>query len=139
VKYSVSKISVKLMAVTASLLVTVALVVPAVASAKTYKVKLTNTSHSGASTKLTGTVKGAPLGTCKYTGTLTIPNTTQVWRCHGGKIYVSSHGTSGVSNNARGTWKVTKGTGRYKHIKGGGTLKGLLSTGTYTYKGTLKF
>jgi hypothetical protein len=116
-----------------------AMIMPAAASAKSYKVRLVNKSTSGTSPKLVGTVKGKPLGKCKYRGTLTIPDTTQVWRCKRGKIYVSTHGTSGTSNDARATWKVTKGTGRYKGIRGRGKVKGKLSTSTFIYTGTLKF
>jgi len=139
VNYYRGKIRTKVAFVLTGIFVTAALVLPAAAFAKTYHVSLTNVSHSGEASTLKGTVKGSPLGNCTYTGKLTIPNTTQVWTCTGGKIYVTSHGTSGVSNNATGTWTVTKGTGKYGQIKGGGKLTGKLSTGTYKYAGTLKF
>jgi len=48
-------------------------------------------------------------------------------------------GTSGASNNGKGTWKFVKGTGKYKGIKGKGTFAGQLSTGVFLYKGTAKY
>lgn len=91
--------------------------------------------------KLHSTYKGKPFGTCKMTGTLVIPNTVQHWKCKSGKFTLVGHGTTGAANNAKGTWKIKKGsgTGKYKGITGKGTFAGTLSTGTFRYKGTARY
>jgi hypothetical protein len=90
-------------------------------------------------TKICGTYGGSPFGTCKMTGTLQIPKSTQTWKCSKGKITVKAVGTTGAANDAKGTWKMTGGTGKYKHISGKGTFSGKLSTGVFTYVGTAKY
>jgi hypothetical protein len=87
------------------------------------------------------TYKGSPFGTCTMTGKLVIPNTTQHWKCPGGKFTVVGHGTTGAANAAKGTWKIStgSGTGKFKGITGGGTFAGKLSTGIFRYKGTAKY
>ena len=86
---------------------------------------------------LKSTYKGKPFGTCKMTGKLVIPDTQQTWKCKGGSFKLVGHGTTGAANDAKGTWKITKGsgTGKYKGISGKGTFSGKLSTGTFRYKG----
>jgi len=108
------------------------------ASAKSYRVNL---SFAGGQvgTALHATIKGAPLGTCHMKGTLVIPKTIQVWTCKGGTIKITGTGTTGAANNAKGTWKITGGTGKFKKIKGGGTFAGLFSSGKFKYKGTMSF
>jgi hypothetical protein len=115
-----------------------ALVAPTVASAKTYKVSL-KLSGKQTGVDLKGSIKGAPLGTCVYTGKLVIPNTNQVWKCKGGTIKTVGVGTTGAANDAKGTWKVTSGSGKFKGIKGSGTFSGQLSTGLFTYVGKLSY
>jgi hypothetical protein len=90
---------------------------------------------------LKSTYKGKPFGTCKMTGKLVIPDTQQTWKCKGGSFKVVGHGTTGAANDAKGTWKITKGsgTGKYKGISGKGTFSGKLSTGTFRYKGTARW
>jgi hypothetical protein len=90
-------------------------------------------------THICGTYGGKPFGTCKMTGTLVIPKSTQTWKCARGKITVHAVGTSGASNDARGNWTMSGGTGKYKHIKGKGTFSGKISTGVFTYKGTARY
>jgi hypothetical protein len=90
-------------------------------------------------TKICGTYGGSPFGTCKMTGTLVIPKSTQTWKCPKGKITVKAVGTSGASNDAKGTWKMTGGTKKYKHIRGSGTFSGKLNTGVFTYVGKAKY
>ena len=96
-------------------------------------------SQSGVALKSTYT--GKPFGTCKMTGKLVIPDTQQTWKCKGGSFKVVGHGTTGAANDAKGTWKITKGsgTGKYKGISGNGTFSGQLSTGTFRYKGTARY
>jgi hypothetical protein len=111
-----------------------------VAEAKSHKVR--EVGHGGQNgVKLFSTYKGKPFGTCKMTGTLVIPNTTQRWKCKRGSFTVIGHGTTGAANDARGTWKIKKGsgTGKYKHITGKGTFKGKLSTGVFTYTGKASY
>ena len=109
-----------------------------VAQAKTYKVNFTgHGSQNGVDLK--STYKGVPFGTCQMTGKLVIPDTQQTLKCKGGTIYLTGHGTTGAANDSAGTWKITKGTGKYKGITGKGTFTGTLSTGVYTYVGTAKF
>ena len=130
----------KTLALTAvSALAAGALIAPAIASAKTYKVKATVVAKVGPNLSLKGTVKGKPIGKCTYKGKLEIPNTTGVWKCKGGTITVFSKGTSGASNDARADWKVLKGTGKFKKAKGKGKVVGKLSTATYKYTGTLTY
>ena len=73
---------------------------------------------------LQSTYKGTPFGTCKMTGKLVIPDTQQTWKCKGGSFKLVGHGTTGAANDAKGTWKITKGsgTGKYKGITGKGTF-----------------
>jgi hypothetical protein len=91
--------------------------------------------------KLHSTYKGSPFGTCKMTGTLVIPNTKQTWKCKAGSFKLVGHGTTGAANDAKGTWKIVRGSGKgkYKGITGKGTFAGKLSTGTFRYKGTAKY
>lgn len=117
-----------------------ALAAPAAAVAKSYSVHEVGVGgESGV--KLHATYKGSPFGTCKMTGTLVIPNTKQTWRCRNGSFRLVGHGTTGASNNSKGTWKIVKGsgTGKFKHITGSGTFSGQLSTGRYTYVGHASF
>jgi hypothetical protein len=104
--------------------------------------KVNMLGHGGQTgVKLHATYKGTPFGTCKMTGTLVIPNTTQHWKCKSGKFTLIGHGTTGAANDAKGTWKIKKGsgTGKYKGITGHGTFAGKLSTGTFRYKGTARY
>jgi hypothetical protein len=90
---------------------------------------------------LKSTYKGKPFGTCKMTGKLVIPNTTQHWKCPKGKFTLTGFGKTGAANDAKGTWKIVKGsgTGKYKGITGKGTFAGKLSTGIFRYKGTVRY
>lgn len=130
-------------AATASALCAGALVAPQPGSAnahaaKTYKL-LTHNSGTQKGTKLTGKSVGKPFGTCHFTGTLVIPKTFQTWKCHGGNVKVVGFGKTGAADHAKGTWKITGGTGKYKHAKGHGTFSGVQHTGKFTYKGTVSF
>lgn len=128
------------LAATAALGATV-LVVPAVASAKSYKVNFKGVPGSGkqVGTKINGAYKGKPIGTCKMTGTLVIPVSKQVLKCKGGSFHLDATSTSGASNDVVGKWKMSKGTGKYKGIKGTGKFSGTISEGVFTYTGTAKY
>ena len=117
-----------------------ALGITGVAEAKAHKIHMVG--HGGQTgVKLHSTYKGKPFGTCKMTGTLVIPNTQQTWKCKGGSFKLIGHGTTGAANNSKGTWKIVKGSGKgkYRHLTGKGTFKGTLSTGVYTYVGTVHY
>ncbi len=76
------------------------------------------------------------------TGKLVIPDTQQTWKCGSkGSFKLVGHGTTGAANDAKGTWKIVKGSGKgkYKGITGSGTFSGKLSTGTFRYLGKAKF
>jgi hypothetical protein len=83
------------------------------ASAKTYKVTMKVTK---AVPQIGAVYGGSPFGTCTMTGKLILPKSLQVWKCKGGSIHVTAVGTSGASNDAKGTWTLSKGTGKYKGI-----------------------
>ena len=115
--------------------------VTGVAEAKKYSV---NMLGKGGQTgiNLHSTYKGTPLGTCKMTGKLVIPDTQQTWKCGTkGSFKLVGHGTTGAANDAKGTWKIVSGsgTGKLKRIKGSGTFSGQLSTGTFRYRGTMTY
>ena len=114
-----------------------ALALPGVAEAKTWKVNAKSVG-SQTGTALKATITDKSLGTCKMTGKLVIPNTNQTWKCKGGSLKVVGTGTTCAADNARGTWKVKGGTGKFKGAKGGGSFAGKLSTGRFTYKGTVR-
>jgi hypothetical protein len=90
-------------------------------------------------TKIAATYGGSPFGTCTMTGELVLPKSLQVWKCKGGSFHVTAVGTSGASNDAKGNWTLSKGTGKYKGISGKGTFAGKISTGVFTYAGSAKF
>jgi hypothetical protein len=124
----------------AAVVAVAALTVTGVAQAKTKSYKVNFTGHgSQTGVDLQSTYKGAPFGTCEMTGKLVIPDTQQTVKCKGGSYKLTGHGTTGAANDSKGTWKITSGTGKYKGITGSGTFSGTLSTGVYTYVGTVKF
>jgi hypothetical protein len=108
-----------------------------VAEAKTYKVNA-KTVGKQVGVKLSAKITDPVLGKCTMTGKLVIPDTQQVWKCKGGTFKLTGHGTTGADNDAKGTWKVTGGTGKFKGAKGSGTFAGKLSTSKFTYKGSIK-
>ncbi len=120
----------------ALLALTAVAALPAAASAKTQKVTIKSVGGQDG-IKLTAKMTGS-LGSCTMKGQLIIPDTHQVWTCKGGTLKVTGHGTTGAADDSKGTWKVTGGTGRFKGAGGGGTFSGQLSTGKYTYVGTIR-
>ena len=112
----------------------------AAAKAKSHNVNMKITKPCAPKgTHICGTYGGSPFGTCKMTGTLVIPRSTQTWKCAKGNITVKAVGTTGAANDAAGTWTMKGGTGKYKHIRGSGKFHGKLSTGIFTYTGTAKY
>jgi hypothetical protein len=115
-----------------------AVIAPTVADAASHKLKV---SYAGKQTGVTlsATLSGSPVGKCTMTGKLVIPDTQQVWKCKGGTLKLTGHGTTGAANDAKGTWKVNGGTGKYAKAKGKGVFTGQISTGKFTYTGTLSY
>lgn len=108
-----------------------------VAEAKTYKMNARSVGKQ-VGVKLSAKITDPVLGRCTMTGKLVIPDTQQVWKCKGGTFRLTGHGTTGASDDAKGTWKVSGGTGKFKGAKGSGTFAGKLSTAKFVYKGSIK-
>ena len=109
------------------------------AAKKTHKIHdsclgtLTGTNSS------TGTCHGS-FGSCKYKTVITPPTESQTETCPGGKIY--SRGTVKITNGrAGGSFRITKGTGRYRGITGSGTYTVGVKGGktTTSVSGTARF
>ena len=115
-----------------------ALALAGVAEAATYNVDIVAKHSKVSGIKLSGTFKGQPFGTCPWKGKLLIPDTTQKLTCKDGTVSLRSHATR-LTDNTKGTWKFTGGTGKFKGIKGGGTFTGTISTGNYRYVGTASY
>jgi hypothetical protein len=131
-----------------------ALILPAVSAggsahiAKTYAFKMKTTAYcspfpgcSSHGVDGTAVYKGTPFGTCKATTKLVLPRVLGGWKCKGGTFKLVSTSTSGASNDTKGTWKITRGSGtrKYKGISGKGTFTGKISTGIYTLKGKVSY
>lgn len=112
----------------------------AIARATSHKVNMKVTKPCPQKgTRICATYGGSPFGKCTMTGTLTIPTSTQTWKCAKGKIKVTAVGTTGAANDAAGTWKMRGGTGKYRHIRGSGKFHGKLSTGVFFYTGSARY
>jgi hypothetical protein len=121
----------KVLGVLVSLIAITATVSPALAhqaaAAKTKTYKVSYTVAKGPIPKnllhLTGKITGTPFGPATFTGKTIVPITTYVWSFSGGKLDIKFSGTlKGVI--ASGPWKVTGGTGKFSHARGGGTATG---------------
>jgi hypothetical protein len=111
----------------------------AMASAKSHKLTM-KTLKAGpqVGTTISSTYTSTLLGKCSMKGKLVIPDTQQTITCKGGTFYLVAHSAK-VGAVAEGTFKVRKGTGKFKGITGSGTFSGALSDNIFTYKGTLKY
>jgi hypothetical protein len=89
--------------------------------------------------KLVGVTCKGTLGKCSVKGTLAPPDEYIVWTVAGGTIKATAVSQTGLANVSHGTFTITGGTGKYAGATGKGTYAGLLSTGDFTYRGTLKF
>jgi hypothetical protein len=116
-----------------------ALAATGVAQAKTYKVDMRSTKGTAKGASFGGSFNGKPFGHCKMKGTLLIPQLRETWTCKGGTFNLTGISKSGAANDSFGTWKITKGTGKFKGITGKGTFKGKVSTGAFRYVGTAKY
>ena len=123
-----------------------AMLVPSVAPAakkKTHKVKvlISSTSSGPNNSVLTGPITGGTFGKGKQTGTSAPPKIDTVWHLKGGTITVKTADGHLQGADIVGTFKFTKGTGKYKGIKGKGTVKAPLATNPrkFVYKGKAKY
>jgi hypothetical protein len=74
----------------------------------------------------TGRLVGSPFGSATFTGSTEVPITTYVWKFKSGKLDIKFTATlKGVI--ASGPWKVTGGTGKFKHAHGTGTATGAIN------------
>jgi len=130
--------NVKLVALVATAFAAALPAAPALAKSHRVNMKVTK-AYPQQGTKLHAIFRGTPFGRCEMRGTLVIPKSIQTWTCKGGSFRVTATGTSGASNDAKGTWVMSKGKGKYKGISGKGTFSGKLSTGVFTYKGKARY
>lgn len=128
----------RILKVLAMALVSLMATAAASSAASSHKFSLTGTAKlSGTqihSSKCTST-----LGSCSMSGHVEIPDTIMTWHFRGGSLNVTGHGTTGAADHGLGTWKVTGGSGKFRHASGRGSFAGYFHTGTFTYKGTIKY
>jgi hypothetical protein len=73
----------------------------------------------------TGKIYGRPFGPATFTGKTVVPITTYVWSFRGGKLDIRFDGAlHGII--ASGPWRVTGGTGRFRHAHGSGRASGAI-------------
>jgi len=114
----------------ATVLAGTALALPGAASAKTVKFKMTERATAPAKPPdykvpapgSTCTVRGT-LGTGKCASQTTPPKTTGRWKLKGGTIYYTFN-TTLKGTVASGKGRITRGTGKYKGIKGTFKVRG---------------
>ncbi|HVJ28186.1 MAG TPA: hypothetical protein VM493_11630 [Vicinamibacterales bacterium] len=122
-----------------------ALVMPSLASAKTYKLtcKLKG-DNPGSLTNIAGPITcPKPFGKGKQTGTLKIPIATGKWKFKGCsfKVVTDKNKTGKITGSTvtGAVSKVSKGTGKCKGIKGTVTSSGSLVKSTFTAKVKVSF
>jgi hypothetical protein len=108
-------------------------------AAGSHKVTMTDHGNKPNGVHLSGTVSGSPFGTCPYTGHLIIPTVTENWHCKGGTVTIAVKASTGAQNNAAGSWTISYGTGKYRHVHGHGTFTGTVSSSTYHYSGSVSY
>jgi hypothetical protein len=126
--------------VMATAVAAVVLVAPTVASAKTVKFTMTeNAKSSGPPDYIAdGTVSGT-LGRGKAHSQTLPPKTTGYWTLPGGKIYYTFN-TSLEGTVASGKGTFTKGTGKYKNVKGSFAVRGdITGKFPFTMKGVARY
>ena len=114
---------------------------PAAGAASSHKVSLVLNGPAKGTT-IVGTVSDKTLGKGKIKGTLHIPVTILTFTVKGGTFTTTTDipckDEAVTPPTFKGCWKVIKGTGKFKHASGGGTLFGNLD-GHATYNGSMKF
>jgi hypothetical protein len=110
---------------------------PVAQAAKSKQVVLVLSGRQTSSTTAAGNIASRQLGAGTFVETFKSGVTSVVAKFKGGTIKWSE--ISKVSGSSvSGKWKVTGGTGTYKHVHGGGPAKGPLS-GPWTYSGTITY
>lgn len=92
-------------------------------------------------TKISGTYTSNKLGKGKIKGTLNIPLTKLTFTTKGGTFKTTTFKCSSekvTPPTYRGCWKVTKGTGKFRGMKGSGKLSGNFN-GRATYSGKVRY
>jgi hypothetical protein len=102
-----------------------------------FRCKLQGTAPKNQPTNLKANVNCTVFGKGKQTGKLVLPKSIGTWKFKGGSFHIVAVGTI-KGPNASGTFKLSKGTGKYKGWSGKGTFSGSLATQKFTYKGTAK-
>ena len=127
-------------AVTAVGLGSMALVAPAgVASrahmARTFSVHFKNVGNSS---NLNGRLTGS-FGVGRSSGKIVVPKLYYNWSYKGGVIHATGVAGAPQGSVYTGTWKITRGTGKYRGIKGHGTFRGdpTANPVVFTFKGTV--
>jgi hypothetical protein len=119
------------------------LLVPQLAAAKATKTVTMVANGPAKGTRISGSWTSPQLGKGTLTGTLKIPVVTITWKASGG-TFTTRAGNKGCTSatmdapNYTGCFRVLSGTGKFKGIKGSGTLKGNLD-GHVTYTGKLTY
>lgn len=119
-----------------------ALLIPAAGStaAKSRNVAIKmNTPPKG--TTLKGTWSEKTLGRGTARGTLRVPLTKLTFKTRGGTFSTTTYDCPEQKVSPptfRGCWRVTKGTGKFKGMKGGGKLSGNFN-GRATYRGKVTY
>jgi len=112
-------------AVVAAGLGSMALVAPAgVASkahtARTFSVQFKNVGNPS---NLNGRLSGS-FGVGRSSGRIVVPKLYYNWKYSGGVIHATGVAGAPQGSVYTGTWKITRGTGIYRGIRGHGTFKG---------------
>lgn len=84
-----------------------------------------------------GTVKGSPCNGGRFVSQVLPPTVNYRLTCPGGSLRLRATNRLNGSN-VTGTWRTVSGTGRFKHARGSGRLRGSLVSGApFVLTGTL--
>lgn len=81
-------------------------------------------------------MRGKPFGSCRGTAVTVAGGAIFNTNCSGGRVTVAIRFGS---RRDRGTWRITKVTGRYRGGSGRGTFKGSLVTLRFKLRGNLRY
>lgn len=109
---------------------------PALAS-KRYNVDVTATAKLAGTSGLSVTMAGKPIGTCSGTAKIVSDGARFNAKCKHGRLRVKV--TYSKSSQAKGTWRVLSGTGRYKNASGSGRYTGNLTRLQFHMVGTARY
>ena len=111
----------------AAALALAAIALPAAAQAKTTSIHLVlrgKLQGAGAA----GPATGAPCGKGSFVSRVLVPTVNYTVRC-GHDTFRLTATTTLDGSSVTGTWKTVSGTGRFRHMRGHGTLTGSLQPG----------